>query len=85
VYVADVTVARMFYLVSLGLAVLLTLWAIVNVLFFGDQAGVSFPVSFLLWAVSGLPLLVAGLLIHGLRMRRTSMSMPAHVPDWKRR
>lgn len=78
-------VARGFVAAGLVLLVVFVVWASVNAIFFGDQAGSSFAIFGLLWLVTGLPLIVAGLFASALRRRRTSMAMPSHLPDAKRR
>lgn len=78
-------VARGFYVASLVLLVVFVIWASINAIFLGDQGGASFALFGVLWLVTGLPLLIAGLFISALRQRRSSMSMPSHLPDWKRR
>jgi fatty acid desaturase len=76
-------IARVFYVVSAAIAVALLVWAGIALLV-GDQTG-TFPGAFALWLATGLPLLMAGLLVHAFRLRRTSGRPPPHWPDWMRR
>jgi len=75
-------IARVFYVVSAACAVALLVWAGV-LLLIGDQSG-TFPGAFALWLATGLPLLLAGFFVQGMRARRMTLSMPSHLPDGKR-
>lgn len=75
-------IARVFYVVSALCAVALLVWAGV-LLLIGDQSG-TFPGAFSLWLATGLPLLLAGIFMQGMRARRMTLSMPSHLPDGKR-
>lgn len=76
-------VARAFYGISLGLAIVLFVWATISSIF-SVNGGWLYPIGFFLWLVTGLPLLVAAIVIHAFRRGRTSMRMPSHHPDWAR-
>ncbi len=72
-------IARVFFVTSALCALALLVWA--AVLFVtGDDSG-TFPGAFALWLASGLPLLLAGLMVRAYRRRRTSVRPPAHWPD----
>ena len=75
-------IARAFYALSAVCTLALLVWAGVLWLI-GDQSG-TFPGAFGLWFATALPFLVAGMFVQGIRARRTSLSMPAHLPDGKR-
>ena len=75
-------VARGFYVVSVAIAVLLIAGALVSLALGDDQF--TLLSALLLWIGTGLPLVVAGLVLEAFRRRRGSMRMPSHLPDWAR-
>ena len=77
-------VARGFYIASAALAVALAIWASVNAILFDGQNGPTFIAAGVAWLAGGLPLLLCGLLVRGVRQRRTSLTAPNHWADWKR-
>ncbi len=77
-------VVRAFYLASLALVVVCAIWASVNAIFFDPQTGMTFLIAAQVSLFGGLPLVLAGALLHALRMRRSSMTMPSWWADWKR-
>ena len=79
-----VKVARAFYLASLALVAACAIWASVNAIFFDARSGMTFLVAGEVSLFGGLPLLLAGALLHSVRKRRSSMTMPSWWADWKR-
>jgi hypothetical protein len=77
-------IARRLNLASLALAVGLAIWAIVNAIFLDAQTGMTFLLAALVWLGTGLPLLFVSALRSGVRLNRTSLTMPSYWPDWKR-
>lgn len=77
-------VARFFFVLSGVIALALGVWVGVDLIALGGSMQ-SWPWAVLLWLGTGGPLIAAGLLIAAFRARRSSMEMPAHLPDGKRR
>jgi hypothetical protein len=72
-------IARVFFVTSALCAVALVVWA--AVLFLSGDNGGTFPGAFALWLASGLPLVVAGLLVRAYRRRKASLRPSPHWPD----